>query len=228
MCFSYFFPLFPLFSRFPHVSPLPHLYWFPSFFVSCFLLNINNEYVTVYIVLIALFFIYFLILNYSPFPPYSSASSVCVYFLLPNKNKSISRQFYFTFFSRSDFVSHVSSTDNTRNIVPQLCLCVCGVCELETKRKMKSFKWWQWWFKLKNCKPSACACMLLPFVHARASVIVASVVVLCCYCCCENSNQTIPLKLIKTFNTSPCLFSLYCFIELLNLLPLLFRSVVVV
>lgn len=70
--------------------------------------------------------------------------------------------------------------------------------------------------------------MLLPFVHARASVIVASVVVLCCYCCCENSNQTIPLKLIKTFNTSPCLFSLYCFIELLNLLPLLFRSVVVV
>lgn len=70
----------------------------------------------------------------------------------------------------------------------------------------------------------ALACSYL--LHARASVIVASVVVLCC-CYCENSNQTIPLKLIKTFNTSPCLFSLFCFIELLNLLPLLFRSVVV-
>lgn len=101
MCFSYFFPLFPLFSRFPHVSPLPHLYWFPSFFVSCFLLNINNEYVTVYIVLIALFFIYFLILNYSPFPPYSSASSVCVcIFCFLTKTNRYLASFISHFFSR--------------------------------------------------------------------------------------------------------------------------------
>lgn len=140
--FFLLFSLFPLFSRFPHVSPLPHLYWFPSFF--CFLLNINNEYVTVYIVLIALFFIYFLILNYSSFPPYSSPYSsvcVCIFCFLTKTNRYLA-SFISHVFSRSDFVSHVSSTDNTRNIVPQLCLCVCGVCELETKRKMKSFKWW--------------------------------------------------------------------------------------
>lgn len=153
---------------------------------------------------------------------------MCIFCFLTKTNRYLASFISHFFFSRSDFVSHVSSTDNTRNIVPQLCLCVLGVCVC-WKHKEK----WNHssggsggsnWKIVNQALALACSYLL----HARASVIVASVVVLCC-CYCENSNQTIPLKLIKTFNTSPCLFwFLFCFIELLNLLPLLFRSVVVV
>lgn len=80
------------------------------------------------------------------------------------------------------------------------------------------------WKILNQALALACSCLSCMLAHLWLLLLLLFFVVVV-----VNSNQTIPLKLIKTFNTSPCLFwFLFCFIELLNLLPLLFRSVVVV
>lgn len=143
--FSYFFlRFFPLFSRFlAFFTASSSCIGFPLF-LFLVLLNINNEYVTVYIVLIALFFIYFLILNYSPLP-LVSASSVClrVYFCFLTKTNRYLLVFYFShFFSRvfSFWTWRLSSILDWQHKKYSSTVCVC-VRVLQHK-KMKSFKWW--------------------------------------------------------------------------------------
>lgn len=80
------------------------------------------------------------------------------------------------------------------------------------------------WKIVNQALALACSCLPCMRAHLWLLLLLLFFVVIVVV---VNSNQTIPLKLIKTFNTSPCLFSLFSFIELLNLLPLLFRSVVV-